>query len=70
LVYQKEKTTQNRRPQSEPPPLPGLEQPRGGHTSGALVIISRTSALDTRIKPAHYEAESGALMFGRRLCSQ
>ena len=43
LVSPKEKSTQNRRPQSEPPPLPGLEQPRAGHPSGALVIISRTS---------------------------
>jgi hypothetical protein len=36
LVSPKEKSTQNRRPQSEPPPLPGLEQPRAGHPGGAF----------------------------------
>ena len=71
LVSPKEKSKKNRRAPSEPPPfMPGLEQPRAGHPSGASAIISRTSALDTRVKPAHYEAEGGALIFGRRLCSQ
>ena len=44
--------------------MPGLEP---GIQAAPAVIILRTSALDTRVKPAYDEAEYGALIFGRRL---
>jgi hypothetical protein len=44
--------------------MPGLEP---GIQAAPSVIILRTSALDTRVKPAYDEAEYGALIFWRRL---
>ena len=44
--------------------MPGLEP---GIQAAPSMIVLRAPALDTRVKPAHYEAESGALIFGRRL---
>ena len=38
--------------------LPGLSGTEPGIQAAPSVIISRTSALDTRIKPAYDEAES------------
>jgi hypothetical protein len=64
LVSPKEKSTQNRRPQSEPPPLPGLEQPRAGHPSGALVIISRTSPWIRRSSPRITKLKAARLYLG------